>query len=65
MNNKEVKQENKVFMIGWDGKQKASIYKAFKSKVDGLEDAAFESGAKKHATQFTKMLEEIANYLQK
>ena len=43
-----------------DGKQKKSIYKAFKNKVDGLEDTVFESGA-----QFTKMLEEIANYIQK
>ena len=41
------------------------IYKAFRSKIDGLEDAVFESGAVKHAAQFTKTLEEIANYVQR
>ena len=30
-----------------------------------LEDAVFESGAVKHASQFKKRLEEIANYVQK
>ena len=35
------------------------------SKVEGLEDAVFESGAMKHAAQFTNMLEEITNYVQK
>ena len=33
--------------------------------MDGLEDAVFENGAVKHAAQFTKTLEEIANYVQK
>ena len=41
------------------------VYKAFKSKVDGLEEAVIESGAVKHAAQFTKTLEEIAKYVQK
>ena len=50
---------------GQDGKQKSSLYKPFKSKVEGLEDAVFESGAVKHAAQFTKTLEEIANYMEK
>ena len=39
-------------------------YKSFKSKVGGLKDAVFKSGAVKHAAQFTKRLEEIA-YVQK
>ena len=62
MNNEEIKQEKKFnIMKGRDGKRKASLYKAFKSKIDGLEDTVFESGAMKHAAQFTKTLEEIAN----
>ena len=42
-----------------------TVYKPFKSKVEGLEDTVFESGAVKHAVQFTKTLEEIAYYIQK
>ena len=45
MNNEEIKQENKFSMKGQDDKGKVSLYKAFKSKVDSLEDAVFESGA--------------------
>ena len=65
MNNEEIRQEKKVNMKSQHGKWKTSIYKALKSKVDSLEDAVFESGAVKHAAQFTKTLEEIANYVQK
>ena len=36
---------------------KIIIIQAFKSKIDGLENAVFKSGAMKHAAQFTKMLE--------
>ena len=53
MSNKEVKEEKKINMKGWGDKQKTSIYKPFKSKIDGLEDAVFESRATKHAVQFT------------
>ena len=45
------------------GKQKATIYKAFKSKVNSLEGKVFESGAMKHVAQSTKTLEEIAIYI--
>ena len=65
MSNKEVKEEEKFIAKGRDGKQKTILYKPFKSKIEGLEDAVFESGAVKHAAQFTKMLEEIAKYIQK
>ena len=41
------------------------FYKAFKSKVYGLEVAVFESRAVKHVAQFTKTLKEIAKYFQK
>ena len=61
MNNQEMKGEKKFNAKGRDGKRKTSVYKPFKSKVEGLEDAVFESGAVKHAAQF----EEIANYIQK
>ena len=40
------------------------VYKTFKSKVEQFEDAMFENGSIKHATQFTKMLEEISKYVQ-
>ena len=65
MSNEEVKEEKKFNMKRQDGKQKTKIYKSFKSKVDGLEDAVFESGAMKCVAQFTKTLEEITNYVQK
>ena len=61
MDNKEMKDEKKFNTRGQDGKRKTSVYKAFRSKVNGLEDAVFESGAVKHAAQFTKTLEEITN----
>ena len=63
MSNEEVKGEKKSIARGRDGRQKTTQYKPFKSKVEGLEDAIFESGAVKHATQFTKTLEEIAKYI--
>ena len=37
----------------------------FKSNVEGLKEAVFESGAVKHATQFTETLKEKAKYVQK
>ena len=65
MSTKDVKEEKKFIVKGWDGKQKPTVYKPFKSKVKGLKDTVFESGAVKHAAQFMKILEEIANYVQK
>ena len=38
--------------------------KAFKSRVVGLKDAVFDSKSVKHAVQFDKTLEEIADYVQ-
>ena len=61
MNNEEMKDEKKFNAKGRDGKHKKLVYKPFKRKVNGLEDAVFESGAIKHAVQFTKTLEEITN----
>ena len=61
----DVKEEKKFATKGRDGKQKSTIYKPFKSKVESSEDAVFESGAVKNAAQLTKMLEEIVNYMQK
>ena len=40
------------------------MYKVFKSRVEGLKDAVFESGTVKHAVQFTKTLQEIVDYIQ-
>ena len=65
MINNEVKDKKKFNMKGQNGKQKMSIYKSFKSNIDGLEEPVNKSGAIKHAAQFTKALEEIANYIQK
>ena len=65
MSAEDIKEEKKFVAKGQDGKQKSSLYKPFKSKVEGLEDAVFESGAVRHAAQFTKTLGEIANYVQK
>ena len=61
----KISKKKKIVAKGQYGKQKSSLYKPFKSKVEGLEGAVFESGAVKHAYQFTKALEEIANYVQK
>ena len=58
MSNEGLKEEKK-FMA------KNEVDKPFKSNVEGLVEACFESGTVKHAAQFTKMLEEIANYVQK
>ena len=65
MSNEDIKEKKKFITKSQDGKHKSSIYKPFKSKVEGLEDAVFKSGAVKHAAQLTKMLEQIANYVQK
>ena len=46
------------------GKQKTHQFKIFKSKVECLEDAVFESGMVKHATQFTMTLKDIIDYIQ-
>ena len=62
MNNEEVKEKNKFIAKGQEGKQKTT-HKTFKSKVEGLDDAVFESGAVKHAAQFTKTHKEIAKYV--
>ena len=40
------------------------MHKTFKTKIEGLQDIVVESGAVKHAAQFTKMLENIAKYVQ-
>ena len=61
--NFEVKEEKKLATKGRDDKRTWPPYKEFKSKVEGLEDAFFESGSVKHAAQFTKTLEEIADYI--
>ena len=42
----------------------AMTYKQFKGEVIGLEEYAYESRAVKHAAQFTKISEAIANYVQ-
>ena len=42
MSNEEIKEEKKFIMKGQEGKQKMTQYKAFKSKVEGLEEAVFE-----------------------
>ena len=55
----------KIITKSQDERQKTVQYKPFKCKVEGLEDAVFESCAVKHAVQFTKMLEEIAQYVLK
>ena len=60
----KVKEEKKQAAKGWDYKGERPPYKAFKSKVEGLEDAVFESGSVEHAAQFTKTLEGIADYVQ-
>ena len=60
-----MKDKKKFNVKGQDGKRKNSVYKPFKSKVIGLEEAVFKSEAVKHAAQFMKTLEEIANYIQK
>ena len=65
MNNEVMKDENKFNAKGQDGKRKTLVYKPFKSKVNCVEDAVFESGAVKHAAQFMKTLEEISNYVKK
>ena len=65
MSNKEIKEEKTFIAKGRDGKQKKTQYKAFKNKVECLENAVFESGAANYAAQFVKMLEEIAKHVQK
>ena len=65
MSSKEIKEEKNFNPKGQDGKRKSVVYKTFKGKVEGLEEAIFESRAVKHAAQFTKTLEEIAKYVQK
>ena len=62
--NSELKEEKKLATKGWDDKKKWLMHKAFKSRVEGLKDAVFESGSLKHAAQFTKTLEEIIDYIQ-
>ena len=48
----------------WENKKKASVYKTFKSNIEGLEDAMCESRAVNHAAQFMKMLQEIEKFVQ-
>ena len=60
MNNNEFKGEKKHIAKCQDGKQRTLQYKAFKSKIEGLEDAVFESKDVKHADQLIKKLEDIA-----
>ena len=65
MSNNDVEDEKNFIARNRGGKRKIIQYKQFKSKVEGLEEAVFESRAMKHATQFTKMLEEISKYVKK
>ena len=51
--------QHSKLLQGRDGKQKLMLYKPLKSKVEGIQDAVFESRAVKYAAQFTKILEEI------
>ena len=62
--NSDFKDKRKHATKVQEDNQSTSQYKTFKSKMEGLEDAIFESGAMKHVTQFTKMLKEIADYVQ-
>ena len=48
-NNIEIKEKKHV-MKGQDCKQRTSEYKAFKSKIEGLQDEVFESRTMKYAT---------------
>ena len=57
--NSKVKEEKKLAMKGWDDKTKQPLYKAFKSKVRGLEDAVFESRSVKHTAQFIETSERL------
>ena len=65
MNNEDIKGGKKFIAKGQEGKRKTMQHKTFKSKVRELKDAVFESGAVKHAAQFTKTLEEIVKYVKK
>ena len=60
INSYKIKEEKKPATKSHKNKKKKSVYKAFKCKVKGLKDTMFESGAVKHAAQFTKSLKEIA-----
>ena len=51
-------------MKGLRWQKKITSIQAFKSKIKGLKDPVFKSGSIKHTAQFTKILEEIANYVQ-
>ena len=64
MSNDDIKEEKKPALKSRESKTKISMYKTFKKKVEGLEEVVFKSGAVKHAAQITKMLEEIAKYVQ-
>ena len=57
----EINEEKKFSTKHWDGRQRIAQYKAFKSKLEGLEDAAFERGAVKHAAKFSMTFEDIAD----
>ena len=62
MSNKEIKEEKRFIAKGQEGRWKMMQDK-LSNKVEGLEDAVFESGAVKHAAQFMKTLEEISKYV--
>ena len=49
MSTNKIKEDKKHTMKGQEGKQRASQYKTFKSKVEHLKDAVFDSGAVNHA----------------
>ena len=58
-------KDKKISCEDQTGQQKMPHnYKAFKSKIEGLEDISFESRAVKCVALFTNALEEITNYMQ-
>ena len=58
-------EEKKLTSQVQENRKKGSMpSKLFKGKTEGLEDAIFESGAVRHAAQFTKTVEALADYVQ-
>ena len=58
-------EEKKPGTTEWDHRRKGTpSFRSFKSSIPGLDDKIYKSGAVKHAAQFTKTSEEIADYVQ-
>ena len=63
MSSDEIKEEKNIAANGRDDERRMPQYEAFKSELEGLQDAVFESGAVRLAAPFPNIPEDVADYV--